>query len=270
MASRKLKVVVTRKLPDPVETRMRELFDTELNVTDTPMTADELVDAMSRADVLVPTITDRIDIEANLDSRAEITLPTTGNMVDFADPTTYNNATSMTMYDAKGQDIAVTYYFQKSATDTWNVYVTANGTPLATDVNGNPAASTVITFPANGVVFERAAQGEIVECQRSKDNTEFTCLNRHSKPGIYRYGINVNAIAPGVVDGEHWDGVDALFAKHENLPRGEKKRLVGEAVPFGRMGRAEDLTGMAIFLASPEADYIVAQTFNVDGGNWMS
>ncbi|PTT79183.1 D-glycerate dehydrogenase, partial [Pseudomonas sp. HMWF010] len=61
MAARKLKVVVTRKLPDPVETRMCELFDTELNLTDKPLTADELVDAMSRADVLVPTITDRID-----------------------------------------------------------------------------------------------------------------------------------------------------------------------------------------------------------------
>ncbi len=61
MAARKLKVIVTRKLPDPVETRMCELFDTELNVSDKPLTADELVDAMSRADVLVPTITDRID-----------------------------------------------------------------------------------------------------------------------------------------------------------------------------------------------------------------
>ena len=61
MAARKLKVVVTRKLPDPVETRMCELFDTELNVSDKPLTADELVEAMSRADVLVPTITDRID-----------------------------------------------------------------------------------------------------------------------------------------------------------------------------------------------------------------
>jgi glyoxylate reductase len=60
-AARKPKVVVTRKLPDPVETRMRELFDTELNVDDRPMSADELVDAMSRADVLVPTITDQID-----------------------------------------------------------------------------------------------------------------------------------------------------------------------------------------------------------------
>jgi NAD(P)-dependent dehydrogenase (short-subunit alcohol dehydrogenase family) len=87
---------------------------------------------------------------------------------------------------------------------------------------------------------------------------------------LIRHGINVNAIAPGVVDGEHWDGVDALFAKYENRPAGEKKRMVGEAVPFGRMGRAEDLTGMAIFLASDEAQYIVAQTYNVDGGNWMS
>ena len=87
---------------------------------------------------------------------------------------------------------------------------------------------------------------------------------------LIKHGINVNAIAPGVVDGEHWDDVDALFAKYENRPLGEKKRLVGEAVPYGRMGTAEDLTGMAVFLASAEADYIVAQTYNVDGGNWMS
>ena len=61
MSARKLKVIVTRKLPDPVETRMCELFDTQLNVTDKPLTADELVEAMSQCDVLVPTITDRID-----------------------------------------------------------------------------------------------------------------------------------------------------------------------------------------------------------------
>jgi glyoxylate reductase len=61
MAARKLKVVVTRKLPDPVETRMRELFDTELNVDDKPLSAEEMVEAMNRADVLVPTITDQLD-----------------------------------------------------------------------------------------------------------------------------------------------------------------------------------------------------------------
>lgn len=87
---------------------------------------------------------------------------------------------------------------------------------------------------------------------------------------LIKYGINVNAISPGVVDGEHWDGVDAFFAKHEGLKPGEKKAQVGKNVPHGRMGVAQDLTGMAVFLASSDADYIVAQTYNVDGGQWMS
>lgn len=95
-------------------------------------------------------------------------------------------------------------------------------------------------------------------------------LTQSAGLNLIEHGINVNAIAPGVVDGEHWDGVDAFFAKHENKPLGQKKREVGEAVPFGRMGTADDLTGMAIFLATDEANYIVAQTYNVDGGNWMS
>jgi D-sorbitol dehydrogenase (acceptor) len=82
--------------------------------------------------------------------------------------------------------------------------------------------------------------------------------------------INVNGIAPGVVDTPMWDQVDALFARYENRPLGEKKRLVGEAVPLGRMGVPADLTGAALFLASSDADYITAQTLNVDGGNWMS
>ena len=61
MSSKQLKVVVTRRLPDPVETRLKELFDAELNHEDKPFTAEELVAAVQRADVLVPTVTDRID-----------------------------------------------------------------------------------------------------------------------------------------------------------------------------------------------------------------
>ncbi|WP_236012342.1 L-iditol 2-dehydrogenase [Marinobacter mangrovi] len=87
---------------------------------------------------------------------------------------------------------------------------------------------------------------------------------------LIKYGINVNGIAPGVVDTPMWEEVDALFARYENRPLGEKKRLVGEAVPYGRMGRPEDHAGAAVFLASEDADYVVAQTLNVDGGNWMS
>ena len=95
-------------------------------------------------------------------------------------------------------------------------------------------------------------------------------LTQSAGLNLIRHGINVNAIAPGVVDGAHWDGVDAQFARLEGLAPGEKKAAVAAAVPYGRMGRAEDLTGMAVFLASAEADYVVAQCYNVDGGQWMS
>ena len=61
MAQEKPVVVVTRKLPDPIETRMMELFDTRLNRDDQPMTGAELIEACGMADVLVPTVTDRID-----------------------------------------------------------------------------------------------------------------------------------------------------------------------------------------------------------------
>jgi len=95
-------------------------------------------------------------------------------------------------------------------------------------------------------------------------------LTQSAGMDLIKHGINVNAISPGVVDGEHWDGVDAFFASYENKAPGQKKKEVGNAVPFGRMGVAEDLTGMAVFLASEEAEYVVAQTYNVDGGQWMS
>ena len=63
MAARKPKVIVTRRLPDPVETRMRELFDTELNLDDVPLDREALIRAVQRADAIVPTITDHIDAD---------------------------------------------------------------------------------------------------------------------------------------------------------------------------------------------------------------
>lgn len=136
------------------------------------------------------------------------------------------------------------------------------------------AAKSMIARGKGGKIINMASQagrrGEALVAVYCATKAAIISLTQSAGLDLIKHGINVNAIAPGVVDGEHWDGVDALFAKHENRPLGEKKKLVGEAVPFGRMGRAEDLTGMAIFLASADADYIVAQTYNVDGGNWMS
>jgi glyoxylate reductase len=63
MRSKRPFVIVTRKLPDPIETRMMELFACRLNLDDTPLSKPELIAAVERADVLVPTVTDRIDAE---------------------------------------------------------------------------------------------------------------------------------------------------------------------------------------------------------------
>ncbi|MDO9414982.1 L-iditol 2-dehydrogenase [Pararhizobium sp.] len=136
------------------------------------------------------------------------------------------------------------------------------------------AARQMIAQGHGGKIINMASQagrrGEALVGVYCATKAAVISLTQSAGLDLIKHGINVNAIAPGVVDGEHWDGVDAMFAKYENRPLGEKKRLVGAEVPLGRMATAEDLTGMAIFLASGESNYIVSQTYNVDGGNWMS
>jgi flagellar hook protein FlgE len=99
-----------------------------------------------------PQVTSKVAIELNLDSRSGPVA--TAPAIDFADPKTYNNATSVTVYDAKGQDVALTYYFQKSGNDGWNVFVTANGQPVGGDpatpvatLAFDPTGSTVTVNP---------------------------------------------------------------------------------------------------------------------------
>ncbi len=136
------------------------------------------------------------------------------------------------------------------------------------------AAKAMMAQGRGGKIINMASQagrrGEALVAVYCSTKAAVISLTQSAGLDLIKHGVNVNAIAPGVVDGEHWEGVDALFAKYENLAPGEKKRAVGAAVPYGRMGTAADLTGMAVFLASADADYIVAQTYNVDGGNWMS
>lgn len=135
-------------------------------------------------------------------------------------------------------------------------------------------AKGMIARGKGGKIINMASQagrrGEALVSVYCATKAAIISLTQSAGLNLITHGINVNAIAPGVVDGEHWDGVDALFAKYESRKPGEKKRLVAAEVPLGRMATPDDLTGMAIFLASKEADYIVAQCYNVDGGNWMS
>jgi len=135
-------------------------------------------------------------------------------------------------------------------------------------------AKHMIARGINGRIINMASQagrrGEPLVAVYCATKAAVISLTQSAGQNLIKHGINVNAIAPGVVDGDHWDGVDAFFAKYEGKAPGQKKKEVGDAVPYGRMGTPEDLTGMAVFLASKEAAYIVAQTYNVDGGNWMN
>src|SRR5262249_38926241 len=89
MPKKKPLVIVTRRLPDSVETRMRELFDARLNVDDHPLSQQELVEAAKTADVLVPTVTDRIDSGVLSQAGANLKLIANfGNGVDNIDVAT--------------------------------------------------------------------------------------------------------------------------------------------------------------------------------------
>ncbi|HSW05101.1 flagellar hook protein FlgE [Aquabacterium sp.] len=96
---------------------------------------------------VAPNATSQVALEFNLDSR--VAGPSAALTFDPADPNTYNNATSVTVYDAKGQELALTSYFRKSDTvvDTWDIYLTANGMPMPAD--GSPAVAAM-TFAADG------------------------------------------------------------------------------------------------------------------------
>jgi D-sorbitol dehydrogenase (acceptor) len=135
-------------------------------------------------------------------------------------------------------------------------------------------AKQMVAQGRGGKIINMASQagrrGEALVVAYCASKAAVISITQSAGLALIEHGINVNGISPGVVDTPMWKEVDALFAKYENRPIGEKKRLVGEAVPAGRMGRPEDHTGAAVFLASSDADYVVAQTYNVDGGNWMS
>lgn len=136
------------------------------------------------------------------------------------------------------------------------------------------AAKQMIAQGHGGKIINMASQagrrGEPLVLVYCSTKAAVISMTQSAGLNLIKHGINVNAIAPGVVDGAHWEHVDAMFARLENKPLGQKRAEVEAGVPAGRFATPADLTGMAVFLASAESDYIVSQTYNVDGGQWMS
>jgi NAD(P)-dependent dehydrogenase (short-subunit alcohol dehydrogenase family) len=84
------------------------------------------------------------------------------------------------------------------------------------------------------------------------------------------YGVNVNAMAPGIVDTPYWKEVDKQFGEITGKAEGETFKDAAHGIPLGRTSVANDVVPLSIFLAGPGSDYITGQTFNVEGGMVMS
>ncbi len=199
--------------------------------------------------------------------------------LDVTDPASIDRAVARVAADLGQIDILINNAAVFTAAPVVDISHDDYAATFAVNVHGTlftlqAVARHMIDRGIPGKIINMASQagrrGEPLVAVYCATKAAVISLTQSAGLNLIQHGINVNAIAPGVVDGEHWDGVDAAFAKLEGKPKGQKKAEVGAGVPFGRMGTADDLTGMAVFLASAEADYIVAQTYNVDGGQWLS
>jgi D-sorbitol dehydrogenase (acceptor) len=136
------------------------------------------------------------------------------------------------------------------------------------------AARVMIEQGRDGKIINMASQagrrGEALVLAYCASKACVISMTQSMALALAPHKINVNAIAPGIVDTPFWEEVDKQFARLLHMEIGEPKRTFVQSIPLGRIEQPEDVTGAAVFLASSEADYITQQCFNVDGGNWPS
>jgi galactitol 2-dehydrogenase len=220
-----------------------------------------------------------INLEAAQAAAAELGDAAYAVQIDVTDQTSIDAAVASVVSQAGKLDILVNNAALFDASETVDITRDSFDRLYAVNVAGTlftmqAAAAQMIKQGHGGKIINMASQagrrGEPLVLVYCSTKAAVISMTQSAGLDLIRHGINVNAIAPGVVDGAHWDHVDAMFAKLENKKPGQKKAEVAAGVPAGRFAVPADLTGMAVFLASPDADYIVSQTYNVDGGQWMS
>jgi D-sorbitol dehydrogenase (acceptor) len=136
------------------------------------------------------------------------------------------------------------------------------------------AAKQMIVQKRGGKIINLASQagrrGEALVLAYCASKAAVINMNQSIALALAEHKINVNAIAPGIVDTPLWVEIDKQFAKLLDWEIGEPKRKFCESIPLGRIEQPEDVAGAAVFLASEDANYITQQCLNVDGGNWPS
>ncbi|MGD9711467.1 MAG: L-iditol 2-dehydrogenase [Thermomicrobiales bacterium] len=136
------------------------------------------------------------------------------------------------------------------------------------------AAKQMVDQAQGGKIINLASQagrrGEALVLAYCASKAAVISMTQSMALALAPHKINVNAIAPGIVDTPFWVEVDKQLARLLNMEVGEPKRTFTKSIPMGRIEQPEDLTGAAVFLASSDSDYVTQQCLNVDGGNWPS
>lgn len=220
-----------------------------------------------------------INMEAAETTAAELGDRAYAVHLDVTDQATIDAAMASVVDKAGKLDILINNAALFDAAETVDITRASFDRLYAVNVAGTlftmqAAAKQMIAQGHGGKIINIASQagrrGEALVLVYCSTKAAVISMTQSAGLNLIQHGINVNAIAPGVVDGEHWEHVDSMFAKLEGKPLGQKKAEVAAGVPAGRFAVPSDLTGMAVFLTSSDADYIVSQTYNVDGGQWMS
>lgn len=136
------------------------------------------------------------------------------------------------------------------------------------------AAAEYMVKQNSGKIINLASQagrrGEALALSYCMTKAAVISVTQSTALALAPYKINVNAVAPGVVDTPFWVEVDKKFAKLLGLKEGEPKANAVAAIPLGRIEQPEDVANAISFLAGPDSDYMTQQCINVDGGNWPS
>lgn len=220
-----------------------------------------------------------INLDAAREAAAELGDAAYAIELDVTQQDSINAAISSVIAEAGKLDILINNAALFDAAETVDIDRASYDKLYAVNVAGTlftmqAAAKQMIAQGHGGKIINMASQagrrGESLVLVYCSTKAAVISMTQSAGLNLIKHGINVNAIAPGVVDGDHWVHVDSLFAQLEGKQPGEKKAEVEAGVPAGRFATPDDLTGMAVFLASSESNYIVSQTYNVDGGQWMS
>jgi flagellar hook protein FlgE len=167
-----------------------------------------------------PKVTSSIALEFNLDKGDAVNTAA----IDFNNPTTYNKATEATVYDAAGQPVTLSYYFKKTAADTWDVYVQANGTTAA-GTDAAPLPVTTMSFSADGSTFTSSSATLDIPTTTASDGSTTLAI-----PGIAmdftgstQYGANFavtnleqDGYSAGSLSGITFDSSGVVMARYTN------------------------------------------------------